>query len=55
MVCKNSTQRKSLLKTLKDNDILAVFHYLVYIKASFIKTNMTGDKSLSAIIIPTIW
>ena len=42
MVCKNSKQRKSLLKTLKDNDILAVFHYLSLHKSKFYKNKHDG-------------
>ena len=42
MVCKNSKQRKILLKTLKDNDILAVFHYLSLHKSKFYKDKHDG-------------
>ncbi|MGV8915082.1 MAG: dTDP-4-amino-4,6-dideoxygalactose transaminase [Kaistella sp.] len=42
LVCKNPQQRKELIKKLKDNDILAVFHYLSLHKSPFYKEKYDG-------------
>lgn len=43
LVCKNKQERKGLLKYLKDNDILAVFHYLSLHKSTFYKDKYNGE------------
>lgn len=35
LVCNNLSERTELIKTLKDNEVLAVFHYLSLHKSEF--------------------
>ena len=42
LVSKNSNQRRELIKKLKDNDILAVFHYLSLHKSPYYKEKHDG-------------
>lgn len=44
MVCTSLQQRTSLLQHLKDNDILAVFHYLSLHKSSFYRGKYNGKE-----------
>ncbi|SEA69156.1 dTDP-4-amino-4,6-dideoxygalactose transaminase [Psychroflexus halocasei] len=44
LVCKDKKERKALLKYLKENGILAVFHYLSLHKSSFYKANCHGEE-----------
>ncbi|MBN2611611.1 MAG: dTDP-4-amino-4,6-dideoxygalactose transaminase [Bacteroidales bacterium] len=45
LVCKTAGQRSDLIKRLKDNDILAVFHYLSLHKSNYYK-DIHGDRKL---------
>ncbi|MBN1930147.1 MAG: dTDP-4-amino-4,6-dideoxygalactose transaminase [Desulfobacterales bacterium] len=42
MVCKNLEQRTALIKKMKENDILAVFHYLSLHKSPFYQSKHDG-------------
>ena len=44
LVCKNLEERTQLLKKLKENDILAVFHYLSLHKSDFYSEKHDGRK-----------
>lgn len=44
LVCKNLDQRSALIKKLKENNILAVFHYLSLHKSSFYKKKHDGRR-----------
>lgn len=44
MVCKDAEQRENVIQKLKDNDILAVFHYLSLHKSPFYKDKHDGDE-----------
>lgn len=43
IVCKNKKQRKQLLQHLKENKVLAVFHYLSLHKSKFYLERYSGD------------
>lgn len=42
MVCKDALQREAIIQKLKDNDVLAVFHYLSLHKSSYYKEKHDG-------------
>ena len=44
LVCENVDQRKIIIKTLKDNNIMAVFHYLSLHKSEFYKDKYIGEE-----------
>ena len=44
LVCKNLEQRTDLIRILKDEDILAIFHYLSLHKSPFFKAKHDGRK-----------
>jgi len=44
MVCKNHEQRNNLIKRFKENEIMAVFHYLSLHKSNFYLSNYNGDE-----------
>jgi len=48
LVCKDSNQRNQLIKKLKDNGILAVFHYLSLHKSNFYKNKHDGRELINA-------
>ena len=42
MVCKDATQREQIIEKLKENDVLAVFHYLSLHKSPYYKDKHDG-------------
>ncbi|MES2394524.1 MAG: dTDP-4-amino-4,6-dideoxygalactose transaminase [Bacteroidota bacterium] len=42
VICKNSEERSNLISYLKDNDIMAIFHYLSLHKSKFYKNKHDG-------------
>jgi dTDP-4-amino-4,6-dideoxygalactose transaminase len=48
LICKNENQRSQIIKTLKDNDIYAVFHYLSLHKSDYYKYKHDGRVLLNS-------
>ena len=48
VVCKNIEERSNLISYLKDNNIMAIFHYLSLHKSEFYKNKHDGRELLNS-------